>query len=75
MPLGLLVLDGSLLRGEGRGCFVFEDMMETAAPLFGITVLNEKNESSCTVFLVNTLRPHFQKHLPWTRSGAAHQHG
>lgn len=53
---------------------MFEDMMETAASFFGMTVLEGKRESSCAEFLVNTLRPHFQKHLPWTRSGAAHQH-
>jgi len=46
-------------------------MMETTASLFDVTVLERKKESSCAEFLVNTLRSHFQKHLPWTRSRAA----
>ena len=54
---------------------MFKDMMETTASLFDVTVLERKKESSCAEFLVNTLRSHFQKHLPWTRSRAAHQHG
>lgn len=43
---------------------MFKDMRETAASLFGMTVLEGKRESSCAAFLVNTLRPHFQKHFP-----------
>lgn len=42
-------------------------MTETAASLFGMTVLEGKRESSCAAFLMNTLRPHFQKHLSWSR--------
>lgn len=46
---------------------MFKDMTETAASLFGMTVLEGKRESSCAAFLVNTLRPRFQNHLSWSR--------
>lgn len=52
---------------QGEDCFVLKDMIETAASLFGMTVLEGKRESSCAAFLMNTLRPHFQKHLSWSR--------
>lgn len=52
---------------QGEDCFVFKDMVETAASLFGMTVLEGKRESSCAAFLVNTLRPRLQKHLSWSR--------
>lgn len=52
---------------QGEDCFVLKDMIETAASLFGMTVLEGKRESSCAAFLVNTLRPDFLKHLSWSR--------